>query len=347
MDKKMYKTPILFIVFNRPDTTKQVFEQIKKIAPQKLFIAADGPRENNFFDQQKSAEIKNFFKKNIDWPCEVKTRFLEKNLGCGLAPSSAITWFFDHVDQGIILEDDCVPNKSFFYFCEQMLEKYKDDSRMFHINGTSNSHLFEKNDATKVSPSTSDYYFSRIPKVWGWATWKRAWKTYDFYMKNFPEFKKNFFIKHIFDNDFLQLVWNGTFANVYKQVTEEEKPNLWDFQWTYTILSQNGLSIAPTKNLVKNIGFRPDATHTKDHNTLCANIKTEEIDTKNLTHPTFILPNKTEEMWTLQNIFGIKKPNKFVWGTKKFVSNKFPKLKMWIKSTCSLYKKLKKTPRKQ
>ena len=191
----------------------------------------------------------------IDWPCEVKTLFREKNLGCKIAVSSAITWFFENVEQGIILEDDCLPNQSFFVFCEQMLELYKDDQRIMHISGDNFDFGQKRGNA--------DYYFSKLNHIWGWATWKRAWKHYDLEMPTLEEFIENNYIKDIFNDKEIAKKWINNFKKA-----KNGKVNTWDYQWTYTIWSKNGLAIIPSKNLVKNIGFGYGATHTKTKNQL-------------------------------------------------------------------------------
>ncbi|MBU1007669.1 nucleotide-diphospho-sugar transferase [Candidatus Dependentiae bacterium] len=319
MNQDHFNTPILFILFNRPDTTQKVFDQIKKIKPKTLFIAADGPRPECQTDTKLCAQAREIIKQ-INWPCELKTLLQDKNLGCGIAPSQAITWFFDHVDQGIILEDDCLPNQSFFYFCQSMLDYYKHDTRIFHIGGTSSQNLIKSDIA-------SDYYFTRIPRIWGWATWARAWKKYDFLLQSFPNFKKNNIIKNIFTEETLQESWLWTFQEFYHYAHDLSKITIWDFQWTYTILSQNGLSITPCKNLISNIGFRPDATHTKQEDLTSGNRPTEEIDTENIVHPLFITPDKKDELWVMNNIFQIKTTPSIIWQTKKVLTKKFPRLK--------------------
>ena len=161
-----FETPILFITFNRPDTTKRVFEAIKKIKPKKLFISADGPRENKVGEKQKCLTVRSIFD-NIDWDCEVKTLFQEKNLGCKIAATTAVTWFFQSVEEGIIIEDDCLPNKSFFLFCQKMLATYRKHEAIMHISGTNFQFGNKRGEAS--------YYFSRCIHMWGWATWRRAW----------------------------------------------------------------------------------------------------------------------------------------------------------------------------
>ena len=159
-------TPILFLVFNRPDTTSKVFQRIREIQPLKLFIAADGPRPEKEGEKEKCETVKRSVLENIDWPCEVKTLFRNNNLGCGKAVSNAITWFFQNVEEGIILEDDILPDKSFFNFCKDLLEKYRYDERIKVIGG-SNIH--------KKAGIKDSYYFSSICRIWGWASWRRVW----------------------------------------------------------------------------------------------------------------------------------------------------------------------------
>ncbi|MDR1904098.1 MAG: CatB-related O-acetyltransferase [Treponema sp.] len=248
----MFNTPVLFIIFNRLDTTKQVFSVIRRIKPVRLFIAADGPRPGLLDEKQFCDDARNFVLANIDWDCEVKTLFREKNLGCGKAVSEAITWFFEQVEQGIILEDDCVPALSFFSYCEKLLEKYKDDDRIFHISG------YNPLVSAKIKRGYS-YFFSRIEICWGWATWKRAWNYYNFNIKGLGDFISQKKIEKIFTRKSDRNYW----LNIFKKM-ERHEVDTWDYQWTYTVLFYNKLCITPAKNLVSNIGYGFDATHTDD-----------------------------------------------------------------------------------
>ncbi len=235
-------TPVLFLIFNRPDTTKRVFEEIRKVKPKKLFVAGDGPRKNKEGEAELCAQTRAVIE-NIDWDCELKTLFREENLGCKDAVSQAIDWYFSQVEEGIILEDDCLPNASFFTFCEAMLEKYRDDERIMHISG--NNPLNEEPD--------DSYYFVKTPHVWGWATWRRAWAKYDVDMKSFPDFK----IENAIKEDYVQKYWLKTFKRVISG-----EINTWDYQWAYALFYNNALSIVPKKVLVSNLGFNENATHT-------------------------------------------------------------------------------------
>ena len=174
------KTPVLFLVFNRPDTTKQVFEAIRQAQPPRLYIASDGHRSDREGEWEKVKTVRDYVVNNIDWDCEVKTLFREKNLGCRIAVSTAISWFFENEEQGIILEDDCFPDQSFFPFCEELLWKYQDDKRIMMITGT--------NSLGTWKSELQSYHFSIYGSIWGWATWKRAW---NLYFKKYFHFKKN------------------------------------------------------------------------------------------------------------------------------------------------------------
>ncbi|HTW96313.1 MAG TPA: hypothetical protein VMD74_01485 [Candidatus Methylomirabilis sp.] len=249
------KTPLLLIIFNRPEITALVFEEIRKIKPEKLFIAADGPRLNISGEVDKCAAARKIVE-TIDWPCEVRRNFSEINLGCKKRVSSAIDWFFDQVAEGIILEDDCLPNQSFFYFCERLLEKYRDDERIMHISGDN-----FLSDRIKIK---DDFYFSQYPCIWGWASWRRAWKKYDLALTDFPEFKKNkILLKNIFHRRYLKNIWLKIW-----QKTFENKIDTWDHQWAYAVIKNRGLCVNPRVNLVANIGFGGQATHTKNNSRL-------------------------------------------------------------------------------
>jgi len=236
-----YNTPILFLIFNRPDQTRRVFEAIRAQKPAYLFVAADGPRADKS-GEQELCEATRLIVSEIDWPCNIKTLYRTANLGCKAAVSAAITWFFDQVDEGIILEDDCLPDASFFPFCTELLEKYRSDIKVMSISG---SNLLDK-------PWRADAqsYFWGFGGIWGWATWKRAWKLYDKEMKDWESPATKKLIRkalktanwYRFYYPMLESSYNGSL-------------DTWDLQWFYTILINNGTAINPAVNLVTNIGF--------------------------------------------------------------------------------------------
>ena len=239
---------MLFLVFNRPDTTKQVFEAIRKAKPPRFYVAADGPRIENAGEAEKSEQARRIATQ-VDWDCEVNTLFRDENIGCGKAVSSAVTWFFENEEEGIILEDDCLPNQSFFWFCEKLLEKYRKDMRVWQICGFNPQEFFR---------SENNYFFSKYGSIWGWASWRRAWKYYDYNMRLWTELKENGKYKHFCDN-IIESKWRlNVFDNVYSKNIDT-----WDYQWSFAKLINSGLSAIPSVNLIENIGFSKDATHTK------------------------------------------------------------------------------------
>ncbi len=243
---KLSTPPVLFVVFNRIDTVKRTFEAIRRAAPSQLFVAADGPRDFVPQEQEKCQAVRDYIQNNIDWDCEVKTRFLEKNLGCRKAVSSAVDWFFSEVEEGIILEDDCLAGEDFFRYAAEALAFYRNDTRVMHINGS-----------TFFTPENANgdcSYFYRYAHIWGWASWRRAWKFYDVDMKHFDPQKTYEF----FPDDRNQAArWNEILKNV---IAEKPGFNTWDFQWTYTVMVNHGHCLMPVVNLISNIGTE-QSTH--------------------------------------------------------------------------------------
>ncbi len=245
---KEFEKPILFIVFNRLHTTKRVFEQIRKVKPLKLYIASDGPRDES--EKAKVLQVREFILKNIDWDCEVNTKFRDKNLGVGFGPNDAIDWFFAHEEEGIILKDDCLPSISFFYFCQELLDMYRDNKKIGVIQGFN---PFPQKDYP------DSYFFSKYDLKWGWATWKDRWQYQDMYTTDWPQMKKTNFLKKISpDNRFVKLYWEAIFDQIHRN------PYLaWDTQFTYQMLKRGLLTIVPKKNIVLNIGYGEEASSTK------------------------------------------------------------------------------------
>ena len=270
------EAPVLFVTFNRPDTTKVVFDVIRQAKPKKLYLSSDGPRQNRYHDDFEKISACRKLITDIDWDCEVKIRFSDVNQGCGPGVSSAIKWAFEDEDRLIILEDDCVPSLSFFSFCNELLEKYANDSHMMSISGTRWHEDFPIENC--------DYFFTRYASIWGWATWKRAWQLYDYYMSDYPEFKEKR-ILDIVQNENAPLIkrWTFLFDNIYNL----EKKHTWDYQWQYAMYRHNGLCINATKNLVTNVGA--EGMHTNDVDEF-QNRERFEIDTANLQGPAFLYP---------------------------------------------------------
>jgi hypothetical protein len=284
-------TPILFLTFNRFDTTKIVFDKIREQQPSKLYIASDGPRLNKPVEIEIVQQIRKYIIDQIDWECDVKTLFRESNLGCKNAVSGAISWFFENEEMGVILEDDCLPSKSFFPFCEELLIKYKDDDRIWHIDGTT----------SQLGVPGTSYQFSKYCLIWGWATWKRAWQNYDPAMKTFPEFESKKVINSIWHKPEVRRYWLKNFKAVYNGLIDT-----WDYQWMYAVWTHNAMSIRPNVNLIKNIGFDINATHTITTSDLIKGMKNEEMIFP-LNHPEFSLPNEEMDDICSANHFNINK----------------------------------------
>lgn len=276
----MLNTPVLFLIFNRPDSTQQVFEAIRQVKPKQLFVAADGPRADRPDDEGNCKKARNIILQ-VDWDCEVKTLFRKSNMGCGPAVSSAISWFFTEVEEGIILEDDCLPSPSFFNFCQVLLRVYRKDDRVFHISGS--------NFQSGRWRGKNSYYFSKYVNVWGWATWRRAWEKYTYEINYEPEVLNQAF-PHL-KTQKIKKDWEALFSRF-----NPESVNTWDYQWVYTCLKSQGLAAVPNKNLIKNLGFGAEATHTLSEPEFYATIKWEEIEFP-LLHPSTVAVNLKADLF--------------------------------------------------
>ncbi|MFZ2122406.1 MAG: glycosyltransferase family 2 protein [Rhodoferax sp.] len=243
------KSAVLFLVFNRPDTTRQVFEAIRAAQPPRLYVAADGPRPQRAGEVERCTVTRQIATA-VDWPCEVTTFFREKNLGCKHAVSSAITWFFEHEEQGIILEDDCLPAQSFFRFCDELLERYKTDTRVWQISGST---FFPE----AITKSDADYFYTRYGPIWGWASWRRAWQHYDPDLKNWPEMSRPEVMQNVYPDKVERVAKLSLGTKLFNSEIDT-----WDYQWGFTKNFNHALTIVPKLNQIVNIGFGDDATHT-------------------------------------------------------------------------------------
>jgi hypothetical protein len=268
-------TPILLLIFNRPEKAMKVLDSIRTTRPTKLYISADGPRNDE--EKELTDLTRTKILENVDWDCEIKTLFREKNLGCKIAVSEGITWFFKHENMGIILEDDCVPITDFYRFCEEMLRKYKNDPRISSISGS--------NPFIDKPPINYSYFFSRYNRIWGWATWRRAWSMFDVYMLNWPEVKKNKihygFFTDLREVKHFERIWDMCYSN---------KIDTWDYQWFFTKKMMSSLTLVSNENLIQNIGFDKSGTHIRKEK-LGLNMNTVKEIAFPLTHPKFIVSN--------------------------------------------------------
>ena len=280
------KSSILFLVFNRPEESLHVFNAIKKVQPARLYIAADGPRKDIKDDFKLCKETLKFLQ-YIDWDCKVQTLIREENLGCKLAVSTAITWFFKNEEEGIILEDDCLPSRDFFRFSDEMLNFYRDDEMIAHIGGG--------NFQQGVKRGDSSYYFSGFTYVWGWASWRRVWERYDVNLKNLDKAMSNNFLNFITKSFFYKYSLEYTFKNV-----QSGGINTWDYQYLFLNIMNKQLSIVPNYNMISNIGFNKNATHTVSDSSF-ANLPYDEFEFP-IKHPIEKFPNSIADAFTLKNI---------------------------------------------
>jgi len=276
----MLRTPVAFFIFNRPDTTATVFAAIARARPATLLVVADGPRASRPGEEELCAAARAIID-GVDWPCRVLTNFSDHNLGCRRRVSSGIDWVFSLVEEAIFLEDDCLPEPTFFPFCEQMLERYRTDLRVMHIGGT--------NFQGTARVSEESYYFSRHVHVWGWASWRRAWRYYDVDMPAWTWARATGRASDILSTPMERRAFTPLFNRVARREIDT-----WDTQWTVACRAQNALSVVPSRNLVSNIGFRGDATHTSDSGHPVATMRTFPLALP-LTHPAYMLADSAAD----------------------------------------------------
>jgi len=296
------RSPILFLVFNRPDTTAQVFEAIRAARPSKLYVAADGPRPERIAEAAQCAQVRHIAT-NVDWPCEVHTLFREQNLGCKTGVSGGINWFFAHEEEGIILEDDIMPLPSFFPYCDQLLARYRDDERIAMISGCNLiSNHFRPN---------ASYFFSRYTHIWGWATWRRAWQHYDVTMKAWPQWHKQHGLATLKPGNVaaFEAYWKNQFNAVQRCEIDT-----WDYQWLFTCWKQGALAILPADNQTHNLGFGAEATHTTaDAPAYVKNSIPVELSFP-LVHPPQVARDREADQWIDQVVFRLNRFNALLWG---------------------------------
>lgn len=285
----MINTPILYIVFNRPDIVSKSFAKIKEVKPKQLFIAADGPRDGNTNDKVNCENVKEIISDRLDWDCDVKYLYRDKNLGCGKAVSGAITWFFNNVEEGIILEDDCLPDLSFFNYCQELLSRYRDDKRIYTITGSNGQKGNKRGDA--------DYYFSRYPGIWGWATWKDRWGKFRLDLSAIDSSYTQKFLEKLF-NSKAEIEYH---MSCFMQI-KTNKVDTWDYQWKYVVFKNEGMCATPNVNLISNIGFGEEATHTINTNNWRANLAVNRI-TSPIKHPARVKINSKADKYISKLIF--------------------------------------------
>ncbi len=252
MSEFQLSTPIAFIIFNRPDTTERVFAEIARARPPKLLVVGDGARANRPGESEKVAACRAIINR-VNWPCEVLINYSEANLGCKVRVSSGLDWVFEQVPEAIILEDDCLPHPTFFRFCQELLERYRDDQRIGMISGDNFQFGHSIND--------DSYYFSNINHIWGWASWRNRWQSdYDVSLKHWPKIRDEKRFRDWFGSKFEQ----DNFVEIVEKVYQG-KIDTWDYQWQFASRIYGRIAVMPNANLISNIGFGVDATHTTGH----------------------------------------------------------------------------------
>jgi hypothetical protein len=282
------RSPVLFLIFNRPECTRKVFETIRAAKPPRIYVAADGPRDNRPREGELCEETRSILK-SIDWPCEINTLFRDKNLGCKQAVSRAIDWFFHNEEEGVVLEDDCLPRLTFFAYCDEMLEFYRDNPKVGFIAGV--------NFQGGRTYGAASYYFSKYPHIWGWASWRRSWALYDRDASVWPEFRDRGGLERIVGKRPQEIRhWLRIFEKLHAG-----KIDTWDYQVTLAAWAHDMVAAIPQRNLVSNIGFGPAATHTIVSSSV-SNLATQDMIFP-LTHPSSLQVCEEADRWTASRMY--------------------------------------------
>lgn len=285
--------PVLLTVFNRPQETRQVLARLKQVRPEKLFLAADGPRDGRPEDQYLCQEVRRLAAEEIDWTAQVITDLAPRNLGLRRRMASAISWALEHEDRVIVLEDDCLPSPSFFRFCTELLERYADDPRVGVITGD--------NFQPKGFDCEASYYFSRYPHCWGWATWRRAWDLYDDDMSDWPATRKSAWLEELFPHPLESLYWKQIFDKTYSGEIQS-----WAYRWTYSCWRHKMLTATPLRNLVTNIGVGESASNTRDAEIGKHGLASQALSFP-LAHLTDVVRNTSADAYAQRHAFGLAK----------------------------------------
>lgn len=283
--------PVLLLLYDRPDVTRKVVERVREARPRQLYVAADGPRAEGPEAARLCAEAR-AAALEAGWECEVQTLLRDRNLGCRLAVSSAVTWFFENVGEGIILEDDCLPDPTFFRYAAELLERYRDDERVMGIGGNS----FRGRGA----PGGESYTFSIYNQTWGWATWRRAWRHYDGALSLWPQLRETDWLEGFLGHRAAARFWRAVFDR-----DARGEIDTWDFAWTFACWVQHALTVHPAVNLVSNIGFDQRATHTRNAASPLAAVATEAMRFP-LVHPPGLLRDHEADRFTADHVHRVR-----------------------------------------
>lgn len=272
MSSSSLETPVAMLIFNRPETTAGVFERVREARPPKLLVVGDGPRPDRAGEGERTAAAR-AIAEAVDWDCELLTDYSEINLGCRRRVSSGLDWVFETVPEAIVLEDDCLPDPSFFRFCDELLDRYRDEERVMHVSGD--------NFQFGRRVGEADYYFTRYPHVWGWASWGRAWRHHDVALTGWTdadERERESLLAQFEDpaeRRFWRWAWDGAASGAI---------DTWDLQWVFAGIAKGLVSINPNANLVSNIGFGDQSTHTGEDESGVGRLPIEEVSFP-LRHP--------------------------------------------------------------
>jgi hypothetical protein len=291
-DSNPADTPLLLIAWRRPHTLRHVIDAIRPVAPTRLYVACDGPSPERPGEAEKVDATRAVIEGEIDWPCQIERLYSDVNQGCRLGVSNAITWFFEQVEEGIILEDDCVPHPDFFPYCTTLLERYRHDTRVWCITG--------RNDQKGIWRGDGSYYFSRYPHCWGWASWRSRWVHYDVCLSSWPVAKSLNIMASIFENEEEESLR----VNIYDMLFHVREPDTWDYQWSFACFTNSGLTATPNRNIVANIGYGPDATHTTSQ--ACHVLDTRGLP--DIKHPSFVVRDRIADCFMYQAFYAAK-PN--------------------------------------
>jgi hypothetical protein len=273
MADSAFETPVVLIIFNRPEHTSKVLEKIREVRPKKLYVIADGPRADKPLDSELVLASRRQIEE-IDWDCQVVMDYSDKNLGCRDRVVSGLSSVFNEEDRAIILEDDCLPSKSFFFFTKNLLDRYAEDTRVGSIGGTLPTGI--------SAPSNESYFFSHYPQIWGWGTWARVWRNYDASVTEWPTLRKTNFLEGRLSTKKAIANWKWNLDSVFRNEIDT-----WDYQFVFNMWRHNLLTVIPSTNLISNIGFGPDATHTLDASSKFSNIASADMEFP-LVHPKMV-----------------------------------------------------------
>jgi hypothetical protein len=287
--EKNAQAPLLFLVFNRPDTTEQVLKAIRLYRPERLYVACDGPRVDRPGEEDLVGRVQRIISEGVDWPCSLFTLYRATNLGCKKAVSSALDWFFENEEAGIVLEDDCLPHPDFWRYCNELLSRYANDERVFMISGNN----FQ--DGKKVNDDS--YYVSALTHIWGWASWRRSWQKVDLDLGGYDEWVRHGGLQRLFGKG----RWVGDWKRTFKRY-RQGRYNTWDYPFLFAAWKHGQYALLPSVNLVSNIGFgHLGATHTSaDVYNQLSSISTFSLEFP-LKHPTCIHQQKSADIRSMRN----------------------------------------------